>query len=72
MNEDSIKELIDSFIAYRNLIAPLQDSLQAVSKSYEEIRNDLDNLSKSFSGNVASQLERCIPQSTRRRRADRS
>ena len=58
MNEDSIRELIDSFIAYRNAIAPLQDSLVSVSKTYEEIRNDLDALTKSFSGNAASQLEK--------------
>lgn len=57
-SENSIKELIDSFIAYRNLIAPLQDSLHEVSKTYEEIRNDLDNLTKSFSGNSANQLEK--------------
>ena len=58
MDEKSIKELIDSFIAYRNLIAPLQESLHSVSKTYEEIRSDLDNLTKSFSGNAASQLEK--------------
>ena len=58
ISENSIKELIDSFIAYRNLIAPLQDSLNSVSKTYEEIRNDLDNLTKSFSGNAAAQLEK--------------
>ncbi|MDE5756294.1 MAG: hypothetical protein K2I23_04320 [Clostridia bacterium] len=58
MNDNSIKELIDSFIAYRNLIAPLQDSLHSVSKAYEEIRNDLDVLTKSFSGNATSQLEK--------------
>ncbi len=58
MSENSIKELIDSFVAYRNLLAPLQDSLHSVSKSYEEIRNDLDNLTKSFSGNAANQLEK--------------
>ncbi len=57
-NNDSIQQLIDSFIAYRNLIAPLQESLHTVSKTYEEIRGDLDNLSKSFSGNAASQLEK--------------
>ena len=55
---NSIKELIDSFISYRNLIAPLQESLHSVSKTYEEIRGDLDNLTKSFSGNAASQLEK--------------
>lgn len=58
MNDNSVKELIDSFIAYRNLIAPLQDSLNSVSKNYEEIRNDLENLSKSFSGNAVNQLEK--------------
>ena len=58
MNENSIKELIDSFIAYRNLIAPLQESLNSVGKSYEEIRKDLENLTKSFSGNTAGQLEK--------------
>ncbi|MDE6188769.1 MAG: hypothetical protein K2G37_00585 [Clostridia bacterium] len=58
ISENSIKDLIDSFISYRNLIAPLQDSIQSVSKSYEEIKNDLENLSKSFSGNAASQLEK--------------
>lgn len=56
--DNSIKELIESFVAYRNLIAPLQDSLHSVSKTYEEIRGDLDNLLKSFSGNAASQLEK--------------
>ena len=58
MNDNSIKELIDSFIAYRNLIAPLQESLHTVSKTYGEIREDLDALSKNFSGNAASQLDR--------------
>ena len=58
MSDNSIKDLIDSFIAYRNLIAPLQESLHSVSKTYEEIRADLDNLSRSFSGNSANQLEK--------------
>ena len=58
MNENSIKELIESFVAYRNLIAPLQESLHQVSKTYEEIRNDLDDLTKSFSGNAVNQLEK--------------
>ena len=36
----------------------MQESLHSVSKTYEEIRNDLDNLTKSFSGNAANQLEK--------------
>lgn len=58
MNDNSIKELIDSFVSYRALLAPLTESLHSVSRTYEEIRTDLDNLSKSFSGNAASQLEK--------------
>ena len=58
MSDNSIKDLIESFISYRNLIAPLQESLHTVSKTYEEIRNDLDTLSKSFSGGAASSLEK--------------
>lgn len=58
MDENTVKELIESFIAYRNLLAPLQDSLHSVSKTYEEIKNDLENLNKSFSGNATAQLEK--------------
>ena len=58
MSDNSIKELIESFIAYRNLLAPLQESLHSVSKTYEEIRDDLDNLSRSFSGSSTNQLEK--------------
>ena len=58
MDDASIKELIDSFIAYRNLIAPLQESLHTVSKTYQEIKEDLDNLSKNFSAGTVNQLEK--------------
>ena len=57
-SENSIQALIDSFLAYRNLIAPLQESLHTVSTTYEAIREDLDKLSKNFSGTAASQLDR--------------
>lgn len=58
MSENSVKELIDSFIEYRNLLAPLQESLHAVSNTYDEIRGDLDKLLKNFSGDAANQLEK--------------
>ena len=58
MDNASIQELIDSFIAYRNLIAPLQESLHTVSKTYSEIREDLDNLSRNFSSGAMNQLEK--------------
>lgn len=55
---NDIKQLIDSFSAYRNLLAPLQESLHSLAVTYGEIRQDLDNLSKSLSGNAGSQLEK--------------
>ena len=58
MSDNSINDLIESFISYRNLIAPLQESLHSVSKTYGEIKEDLENLSKSFSGNALNQLEK--------------
>ena len=58
MSDNSIKDLIESFISYRNLIAPLQESLHSVSKTYEEIRADLDNLSRSLTGPSALNLEK--------------
>lgn len=58
MNEDSVKQLTESFIAYREMLAPLQEGLNAVSATYGEIRDDLDALSKNLSGNAAGQLER--------------
>ncbi len=58
MNENSIRELTESFLAYRNLIAPLQESLSNVSKTYGEIRDDLDALLKNTSGDAVGQLER--------------
>lgn len=55
---EDLKKLIDSFIAYRNVLTPLQESLKAVGETYEAIRNDLDSLTRSLSGNAAGQLDR--------------
>ena len=58
MNENSIQELIDSFIAYRKLIAPIEESLAAVGKTYGEIRDDLAALNKNLSDNAPEKLEK--------------
>ena len=55
---NDIKQLIDSFTAYRNVLGPLQESLHSLAETYSAIREDLDNLSKSLSGNAGSQLEK--------------
>ncbi len=58
MNENSIQELIDSFIAYRELITPIEESLAAVGKTYGEIRDDLSALNKNLSDNAPERLEK--------------
>ena len=55
---NDIKQLIDSFAAYRNVLAPLQESLHSLAETYGAIREDLDNLTKSLSGNAGGQLEK--------------
>ena len=55
---NDIKQLIDSFSAYRNVLTPLQESLHSLAETYGAIREDLDNLTKSLSGNAGSQLEK--------------
>ena len=55
---NDIKQLIDSFSAYRNVLSPLQESLHSLAETYTAIRDDLDNLSKSLSGNAGGQLEK--------------
>lgn len=58
MNENSIQELIESFVAYRNLLAPVKDGLSEVSKTYAQICEDLDSLSKNLSGGSWGQLDK--------------
>lgn len=56
MNE--FKELIESFVAYRNILTPLQESLRSVVESYGSIKDDLTRLDKTFSGETKQQLDK--------------
>ena len=55
---NDIKQLIETFSSYRNLLAPLQESLHNLAQTYGAIREDLDNLSKNLSGNASGQLDK--------------
>lgn len=55
---NELKELIDSFVAYRNVLVPLQESLKSISDTFFSIRDDLDGMNKAFSGNAGAQLEK--------------
>ncbi len=58
MNENAINELIESFVAYREMISPIRDSLADVSRSYKEIGDDLDALSKNLNAGSLDRLEK--------------
>lgn len=55
---NEFKELIDSFLAYRNILTPLQESLRSVVESYGSIKDDLTRLDKTFSGETKQQLDK--------------
>ena len=55
---NDIKQLIDSFSSYRNVLGPLQESLHFLAETYGAIRDDLNNLSKNLSGNARDQLDK--------------
>lgn len=57
-DEKQIKELIDSFIEYRNVLVPLQESLRALTATYDAVKTDLDSLARTLSGNTAGQLDK--------------
>ena len=59
MNEtNGLKELIEAFTAYRNVLTPLQQNLNTVVESYGSIKDDLNRLDKTFSGETKTQLDK--------------
>jgi len=51
-----IKQLIDTFIEYRNLLSPIQKNLSDFLASYNEVKSSIENLSLSFEGDLQKQL----------------
>ncbi|MCL2556041.1 MAG: hypothetical protein FWE03_03355 [Firmicutes bacterium] len=54
--DNQIKQLIDTFIEYRNLLTPIQKNLSDFLGSYEEVKTTIEKLSLSFEGDLQKQL----------------
>ena len=53
-----LQELIDAFVAYRDVLTPLQENLRSVVDAYGGIRADVERLDRTFSGETKAQLEK--------------
>ena len=55
---NELREIIDAFVSYRNVLAPLQESLRSVVESYGSIKDDIAKLDKTFSGDTKVRLDK--------------
>lgn len=55
---NEIKNLIETFKEYRDLIGPIEDSLKAFSTSFDSISEDIKNLNTGFDGNIQAKLDK--------------
>ena len=53
-----LQELIEAFVAYRQVLTPLQENLKTVVESYSSIKSDVERLDKTFSGETKAQLDK--------------
>lgn len=52
-----IGQLIEAFLGYRDMLAPVLDSLHSFVGTYQELRTDIDTLKSAFSDDVRTQLK---------------
>ena len=55
---NEIKNLIETFKEYRDLIGPIEESLKAFSVSFNSIGEDIKNLNSGFDGNIQTKLDK--------------
>jgi len=58
MENNEIKELIETFKEYRDLLTPIEQNLRAFSISLGGIKGDIQNLNSSFEGNMQGKLDK--------------
>ena len=56
-NDVQIKELIESFVEYRNLLTPVEQNLRNFASTYDNMRTDIQELSHSFDGSIQKKLD---------------
>ena len=57
IKEEDIKELIESFKQYRDMLVPIQTNIHSFLETYDSMREDIDTLNKSFDGNIQKNLQ---------------
>lgn len=58
MDNNDVKNLIEAFKGYRELLSPIQANLQDFADTYTQIRGDIDKLNTAFDGDVQSNLDK--------------
>lgn len=57
MEQTELNALINAFLGYRDMLAPVLDSLQQFVDTYDGLRTDIDSLNNAFSGDVKGKLQ---------------
>ncbi len=58
MDNNEVKNLIDAFKGYRDLLAPIQSNLNDFIETYDEVKGDIERLNSAFSGDVKGNLDK--------------
>lgn len=56
MENSDISALINSFVGYRDMLVPIQADLHDFLNTYSAVKEDVDKLNKSFSGDAKAKL----------------
>ncbi len=56
MENNEVNALIDAFVGYREMLAPIQANLHEFLDTYSALKNDVDKLNSAFSGDVQAKL----------------
>ena len=57
-NTQELKNLIDSFVEYRNVLVPLQETLKSISDTYGTMKEDLAKMEQNFGNEAKGQLNK--------------
>lgn len=58
MENNDVKNLIETFKAYRELLTPIQGNLQDFADTYGQLRSDIEKLNTAFDGDAQSNLDK--------------
>lgn len=59
-NEKQIQELIEAFVEYRNLFTLVEENLSQFSETYNQMRDEVQKLNRSFDSNAQEKLDAVV------------